>query len=193
MQLRLTGMSRRAFGLICVITALVVGCTPAGHQAQPSRDHARWAIYVPPGWHALRFGASSKGTRPAGIQVSNVRLPAPASRDGSAVEINATALPPSGVGLVVATAIGRTPAYVKVAAPPLPLPWPDRSQGWLLSSSPRSSPVYEWLWFRIGGVMHVAVVTIGPKASNAAQQALAPIVRSINGMPASAGLPVSVG
>jgi hypothetical protein len=186
-------MSRRAFGLICVITALVVGCTPAGHQAQVSRSHARWAIYVPPGWHALRFNASGDGARLAGIQVSNVRLPAPASRDGSPAEINAAALPPSGVGLVIATAVGRTPANVKVAARPLPLPWPDGSRGWLLSSSPRSSPVYEWLWFRIGGVMHVAVVTIGPKASRVAQQALAPIVRSINGMPASAGLLVSVG
>jgi hypothetical protein len=94
-------------------------------------------------------------------------------------------LPPRGVGLVIATATGRRPAHVKVAAPPLPLPWPDGSHGWLLGSSPARSPVFEWLWFRIGGTMYAAAVTIGWKASRAAQKALGPIVRSIKPEPAS--------
>jgi hypothetical protein len=42
-------------------------------------------------------------------------------------------------------------------APP-PLPWPDGSHGWLLGSSPARSPVFEWLWFRIGGTMYAAAV-----------------------------------
>jgi hypothetical protein len=168
-----------------MIAALVAGCIPAGHGTQASQNPARWAIYVPPGWHTVRFSDSKNDVRSAGIQLSNVRLPAPAPHAGNPVEINGEVLPPSGVGLVIATATGRTPAHVKVAAPPLPLPWPDGSHGWLLGSSPPHSPIYEWLWFRIGGVMHVAVVTIGWKASRAAQQALAPIVRSINPRPAS--------
>jgi hypothetical protein len=175
----------RAIGLICVIAGLMAGCAPADPGAQASRNPARWAIFVPPGWHVVRFSDSRSGAGPAGIQLSSVRLPAPALLPGTPVEVNGEVLPPRGVGLVIATATGRSPAHVKVVAPPLPLPWPDGSHGWLLGSSPARSPVFEWLWFRIDGTMYAAAVTIGWKASRTAQKALGPIVRSIKPEPAS--------
>lgn len=150
---------------------------------QASQNSARWAIYVPKGWHVLRFSHPKSGVRSAGVQLSNVRLPPPAQLPGEPAEANAEALPPRGVGLVIATAIGGSPAHVKVAAPPLPLPWPlpspRGSQGWLIGSSPTRGPVFEWLWFRIGGTMYVAALTIGWKVSRADQKALGLIVRSI--------------
>jgi hypothetical protein len=178
-------MDRRAIALICVIAGLVTGCAAAGDGAQASRNPARWAIYVPPGWHVVRFSESKSGVRSAGVQLSNVRLRAPVLLPGTPAEVNGEALPPRGVGVVISTATGRSPAHVTVAAPPLPLPWPDgHAYGWLLGSSPARSPIGEWLWFRIGGTLYVAAVTIGWKASRAAQQALGPIVRSIKPEPA---------
>jgi len=178
-------MYRRAIGLICVIAGLVAGCAPARHGTLASRNPGRWAIYVPPGWHVVRFSDSKNGVRSAGIQLSNVRLPAPALLPGTPIEINGKVLPHRGVGLVIATAAGLGPVHGQVAVPPLPLPWPYPSHEWLLGSPPLGTPVYEWLWFRTGGSMYVAVVTVGTKASMAAQKALGPIVRSIKPEPAS--------
>lgn len=113
--------------------------------------------------------------------LSNVRFPAPVLLPRTPAEVNSEALPAGGVGLVIATATGRIPAYAKVALPP---PWPGGSRGWLLVSAPAHSPVYEWLWFRIGATTYVADVAIGWKASRVAQQALGPIVHSINPGPA---------
>jgi hypothetical protein len=121
--------------------------------------------------------------------VTAADLPAPVLLPGTPAEVNGKALPPGGVGLVISTVTGRSPANITVAAPPLPLPWPDGShagsQGWLLGSSPARSPIGEWLWFRIGGILYVAAIAIGWKASMAAQEALGPIVRSIKPEPAS--------
>lgn len=180
------GMDRRAIGLICAIAGLVTvaGCTPASHGAQASPNPARWAIHVPPGWHMLRFGGSNSGARSAGVQLSNVRLPDPVLLPRTPAEVNSEALPAGGVGLVIATATGHIPAYAKVALPPLPPPWPDGSRGWLLASAPAHSPIYEWLWFRIGATTYVADAAIGWKASKAAQQALGLIVGSIKPGPA---------
>lgn len=176
-------MDRRAIALIFVIAGLAAGCAAPGDGAHASGSPARWAIYVPPGWHVVRFSDATSGVRSAGIQLSNVLLPAPVLAPRTPAEVNGDALPPRGVGVVISTATGRSPANVTVAAPPLPLPWPlpqqHGSRGWLLGSSPARSPIGEWLWFRVGGTLYVAAVTIGWKASNAAQQALGPIVRSI--------------
>jgi len=182
-------MCRPAIGLICVIAALMAGCTSASHGTQAARNPARWAINVPPGWHIVRFSDSKNGVRAAGIQISNVRLPAPALLPGTPVEINGKVLPPRGVGLVIATAAGLGPVHGQVAGLPLPLPWPYPSHEWLLGSPPLGTPVYEWLWFRTGGTMYVAVVTIGTKASMAVQRALGPIVRSVKPEPATRNLP----
>lgn len=186
-------MYRRAIGLICVIAGLAAGCAPANHGAQASRDPARWAIYVPPGWHVVRFSDSNSSVRSAGVQLSNVRLPAPVLQARTPAEVNGEALPPSGVGVVISIATGRSP--ISVVAPPLPLPWPDEShagsQRWLLGSSPAGFPIGEWLWFRIGGTIYVAAITIGPQASSAAQKVLGPIIRSIKAEPAGS-LPSAV-
>jgi hypothetical protein len=172
-------MNRRPIGLIRVVAALVAGCTPAGAGQPASRDPARWAIFVPPGWHVLRFSDSKGGVRTAGIELSNVRLPAPVLVPRTPAEVNGEALPPDGVGLVISTAIGLSPGRLRPVRPPLPLPWPDGSHGWLLGSSTGGSPVSEWLWFRIGRTRYVAAAAIGSEASKAATKALGPIVRSI--------------
>lgn len=158
----------------------------ASHGGQTYHDSAGWTIYVPPGWHALRFSDSNGGVRSAGIQLSNVRLPAPALPPGTglAIEVNGQVLPPRGVGLVIATDANHSLARYKVAVPPLPLPWPDGSRGWILASAPPRSPIYQWLRFRVHGAMFAASAVIGWKASRSAQKALGRIVRSIKPTPA---------
>lgn len=158
----------------------------ASTAGQTHRDSAGWTIYVPPGWHVVRFSGSKGHVRAAGIQLSNVRLPAPTLHPGTPIEVNGQVLPPRGVGLVIATATERSPSHGKVAVPPLPAPWPDGSHGWTIGSAPANSPIFEWLWFRADGRTYIAAVTIGWRASRAAQKALAPIVRSIKPTPANA-------
>jgi hypothetical protein len=173
---------RVAIGLVCL---LAVGCASrgaaalTGGPAQPKRDPARWGIYVPPGWHVVRFSAAKGSVRAAGIQLSNVRLPPPKLLPGTPVEVNGQVLPPRGVGLVIASATEGSRSHGTVARPPLPAPWPDGSRGWTLASSPARSPVFEWLWFRAYGATYIAAITIGWKASHEAQQAVGQIIRSI--------------
>jgi len=160
-----------------------------GHAAGFDQNPARWTLYVPRGWHVVRFRYSEDGVRSAGIQLSNVRLPAPAllPGTGTTVEVSGEVLPPRGVGLVITTNTNHSLAQAKAVVPPLPLPWPDasHSDGWLLGSSPNRAPVFEWLKFRVNGTTYVAAITIGWNASSAAQKALVPIVRSIKPGPAS--------
>lgn len=80
---------RVAIGLVCV---LAVACTAGGgtaaltrDQAPPSRDPARWAIYVPPGWHVVRFSEAKGRVRATGVQLSSVRLPIPKLRGEAAL------------------------------------------------------------------------------------------------------------
>lgn len=184
-------MRRMGIGLMCVISLFAVACTAGGgaavltgHQAQTNRDPARWHIYVPPGWHVVRFSDAKGGVRSAGIQLSNVRLPAPTLHPGTRlpIQVNGEVLPSRGVGLIVATDTDPSLSHGKESVPPLPLPWPDGSggsRGWIIASAPPRAPVFEWLWLRAGGTTYVAAVAIGWKASRADQRALAPIVRSI--------------
>jgi WD40-like Beta Propeller Repeat len=155
---------------------------PAGTEAgiQAYQKPARWAIYVPPGWHVVRFSDAKGNVRSTGIQISNVRLPRPALLPGLPIQVNAEVLPPGGVGLIIATDTDQRPPKGKVAVPPLPLPWPDGSRGWALASSLGRSPVFEMLWFRVGHTTYLATAKIGWKASGPAQRALGQIVRSIN-------------
>ena len=172
-----------AISLVCLFAVVCAtgGCTTAmtGGQAQPRLDPARWPLYVPPGWHLVRFGEAKGLVRAAGIQLSNVRLPAPKLLPGTPVEVNGQVLPAGGVGLVIATATERSFSHGMLVRPPLPLPWPDGSHDWTLASSPPGSPIYEWLWFREYGTTYIAAIAIGSKASRAAQKALGPIIGSI--------------
>ena len=174
-------MHRVTIALICVIAALVTGCT-SGQQ-----NPARWRLYVPPGWHVLRFSYTQGGVRSTGIQLSSVRLPPPMilPQTGSAVAISGEVLPPSGVGLVITPDRNHAMTQEKAEVPPLPLPWPDGSHqfGWALAGSPgRGSggdPVFEYLKFLVNGMTYVAAVTIGWKAPRDATKALVPVIRSI--------------
>jgi hypothetical protein len=172
-------------GLIPVLAAAACGAgggsatVTASHAGQTYRNSAAWTIDVPPGWHAVRFSDSKGGVRSAGIQLSNVRLPAPTLLPGYAIQVNGEVLPPRGVGLIIATDTDRRLPHSKVAVPPLPLPWPDGSHGgWLIGSALPRSPIFETLWFRVYGTTYIAAATIGWKASAAAQKALGQIVRS---------------
>src|SRR5215472_9552307 len=116
-------MHRVTIALICVIAALVTGCT-SGQQ-----NPARWRLYVPPGWHVLRFSYTQGGVRSAGIQLSSVRLPRPTvlPQKGTTVEISGAVLAPRGVGLVITPDLDHALTQEKAELPPLPLPWPDGS------------------------------------------------------------------
>ncbi len=47
-----------------------------------------WTVDVPAGWHAVRFSVSTGGAASAGVQLSNVRLPAPSVIPGYPVQVN---------------------------------------------------------------------------------------------------------
>jgi len=51
-------------------------------------DSAGWTVDVPAGWHAVRFSVSTGGAASAGVQLSNVRLPAPSVIPGYPVQVN---------------------------------------------------------------------------------------------------------
>ncbi len=176
-------MRRVAISLVCLLAVACAsgGGTAAliGGQAQPRLDPARWPVYVPPGWHLVRFSEAKGRVRAAGIQLSNVRLPPPKLLPGTPVEVNGQVLPARGVGLVIATATERSFSHGIVVRPLLPVPWPDGSHDWTLASSLPGSPIYEWLWFREYGTTYIAAIAIGSKASRAAQKALGPIIGSI--------------
>jgi hypothetical protein len=182
-------MSRVTIALLCMIVALVTGCAPGLHDAQGHRNPARWRLYVPPGWHLLRFSYTQGGVRSTGIQLSSVKLPPPVvlPQKGTTVGISGEVLPSRGVGLVITPDRNHAMTQENAVVPPLPLPWPDASHqdGWLLGSSPAFAPVDEWLKFRLNGATYIAAVTIGSKATRATQQALVPIVRSIGSRGAS--------
>jgi len=165
---------------------LASGCAAGAARSTRTVSHtgqanqvAKLTVHVPPGWRAVRFSEAKGDVRVAGIQLSNVRLPAPRLLPGFAIQVSSEVQPPRGVGLVIATDTDRRLSRGEVAVQPLPLPWPDGSHGWLLGSSPARSPVFETLWFRVGRTTYVATAVIGWKASHAAQKALGQIVRSI--------------
>jgi hypothetical protein len=172
-------MHCKAIGLICVIAALAAGCGPASAGSPAATNPARWAIFVPPGWHTRPFSESRNGVRTTGVQLSSVRLPAPVLQPREPAEINGQTLPPDAIGLVISTATGNNSPLASLPAPPLPLPWPDKSRGWTLGSSMGGNPISEWLWFRIGHTRYVAAITIGSQAIRAAKKTLGPVISSI--------------
>jgi hypothetical protein len=185
-------------GLIPVLAAAACGAgggsptVTASHAGRTYLDNAGWTIHVPPGWHAVRFSDSKGGVRSAGIQLSNVRLPAPTLLPGYAIQVNGEVLPPRGVGLIIATDTDRRLPHGNVAEPPLPLPWPDGSHGgWLIGSAPPRSPILETLWFRVSHTTYIAAATIGWQASGADQKALGQIIRAIKPSKVAASEPGS--
>jgi len=176
-------MYRQSIALMCMIAALATGCTSATHNTWDSQNPGRWPLYVPPGWHVLRFSYTQGGSQSGGIQLSSVSLPRPTilPEKGSTFVISGEVLPPGGVGVVITPDRDHALAQETAELPPLALPWPDGSHnvGWLLGSSPGGAPVFEWLKFRVNGTTYVAAVTIGWKASREASKALGAVIRSV--------------
>ena len=181
-------MNRLNIALVCMVAALATGCVSGQVSGQPNAlDHqsvGRWPLYVPPGWHVLRFSYTRGAIRSTAIQLSSVRLPRPTilPQKRTTVEVSGDVLPPGGVGLVITPNDNRGITQEKALVPPLPLPWPDasRQNGWLLGSSPGPpAPIFEWLKFRIDRATYIAAVTLGWKAGRDATKALGRIIRSI--------------
>lgn len=181
---------RRGFlwltGLIPVIVA--AGCTAGGSisltatdQGHTYRDAAGWAIEVPPGWHAVRFSDSAGGIISAGVQLSNVQLPAPQLRPGYPIQVNGRLLPARGVGLIIATDTDPKLSRPAVAVPPLPAPGaPKAWRYWGGGSASAGSPYIETLWFRANRTTFIASAKIGPKATTSDLTAVDTIITSLH-------------
>jgi hypothetical protein len=170
--------------LTCITAALITGCVSGQHIALGRQNPGRWHLYVPPGWHVLRFTYTRRHRRTAAIQLSTVRLPRPVilPQKGTIIEASGNLLPPDGAGLVITPDDNRGMTQQKAMVPPLPLPWPDtsRQNGWLLGSSPGPpAPIFEWLKFRVNHATYIASVTLGWKAGRYAAKALGRIIRSV--------------
>lgn len=174
---------RRA--LICLIwlfpTVAAAACTAGGnttaaisHKEQTYRDSAGWTVEVPPGWRVDRFSDSKNAVTSAGVQLSNVRLPAPSLVPGDPIQVSNGVLPSRGVGLIIATDSDPRLSRGTVAVPPLPYP-----KGWAMGSALAGTPYIETLWFRARGTTFLATAKIGSRSTSADLKALAAIVHSL--------------
>jgi len=133
-------MRRVLISIVWLVPAVAVAaCGSGGSQAVATgqhgrvyRDSAGWTVDVPPGWHVVRFTDSKTGVVSAGVQLSNVRLPAPSLLPGYPIQVNNRDLPARGVGLIIATDTDPRLSRGFVAVPPLP--GPD-GRGWDVGSS----------------------------------------------------------
>lgn len=183
-------MYRRTITLTCIIAALITGCASGQANVQDHQNPGRWHLFVPPGWHVLRFTYARGHIRTAAIQLSTVRLPRPVilPQKGTTIEVSGEVLPPGGVALVITPDDNHGMSQEKAVVPPLPLPWPEasRQDGWLLGSSPGPpAPTFEWLKFRVNHATYIAAVTLGWKAGRDATNALGRIIRSVTPRTAS--------
>jgi len=169
-------------GVALVPLALfAVACTGSGParsyvSALPHRaglvyhDAAGWVIRVPAGWHVLPFRSSADGARAAGVQLSNLRLPAPALVPSFPVQANDKILPATGISLIIATendpglcrpSAGQLSCQRSYAMLPLPRPYTIR---WTAASQPiPAEPLFSDLWFKIGHHRYIASLKIGAK------------------------------
>ncbi len=136
-------------------------------------DAAGWMIDVLPGWHVRSFRSSSNGAMAAGVQISNVPLPAPALMPGFPVQASGETLPASGVSLVIVTdtdprvcrpgphpspAGGSNHCQPSWASPPIS--FKDMNMG----SSPGGTPVTSFLWVKAGGTALSLTAKFGASA-----------------------------
>lgn len=156
-------------------------------------DAAGWVIRIPPGWHVVHFRSSKDGAMAAGVQVSNVRLPAPSVLPGFPIQASGLVLPADGISLVIATdrdpkvcrpGPHRSPAGGTISCQrsygSLPLKYPGE---WTMgsASAPRGGPggpAIAFLWFKANGEAFIATVKTGAKASEGGINELSKIVAS---------------
>ena len=161
-------MRRVLISIVWLVPAVAVAaCGSGGSQAVATgqhgrvyRDSAGWTVDVPPGWHVVRFTDSKTGVVSAGVQLSNVRLPAPSLLPGYPIQVNNRDLPARGVGLIIATDTDPRLSRGFVAVPPLP--GPD-GRGWEVGSSLSGRPYLAVLWFRAEGKAFLASMADGQR------------------------------
>src|SRR5215471_2219075 len=97
-------MRLRAGIALVPLLLLTVACTGGGParsyvSALPHRaglvyhDASGWVIRVPAGWHVRPFRSSVDGASAAGVQLSNVKLPAPMVVPSFPIQANDKVLP----------------------------------------------------------------------------------------------------
>lgn len=176
-------MSMRLRSGIVLVPVLLasVACTgggPAGsyvsvlphHAGVIYHDVSGWVIRVPAGWHVLPFRSSTDGASAAGVQLSNVKLPAPSIVPSFPIQTNDKALPISGISLIIATdhdpklcrpSTGSVSCQGSFATLPLPRPYTTR---WDVASQPiPTGPLFSDLWFKGGHQTFIATIKIGAR------------------------------
>src|ERR1700683_3948932 len=107
-------MRSRAGIAVTPLLLLAVACAGGGpapsgvsvlphHAGTIYHDAAGWEIRVPPACHILPFRSSAGRANAAGVQLSNVKLPAPSILPSFPIQASAKALPAAGIALIIAT------------------------------------------------------------------------------------------
>ena len=177
------GMRLRA-GIVLVPLLLAVACTSGSparsfvsvlpqHAGVIYHDASGWVIRVPAGWHVLPFRSSTDGASAAGVQLSNVKLPAPSIVPSFPIQANDKVLPITGISLIIATdndpkvcrpSTGPVSCQSSYATLPLPRPYTIR---WNAASQPNpTGPLFSDLWFKAGHRTFIATIKVGAKVFN---------------------------
>lgn len=192
-------MRLRAGIVLVPLLLLAVACTggsPARsyvsvlphHAGIVYHDASGWLIRVPAGWHVLPFQSSTDGASAAGVQLSNVKLPAPSIVPSFPIQTNDKVLPISGMSLIIATdndpklcrpSTGRLSCQRSYARLPLPRPYTVR---WSVASQPNATgPLFSDLWLEGGHQTYIATIKIGAKVFDGSHLAvLAKILASLH-------------
>lgn len=151
-------------------------------------DASGWLIRVPAGWRVLPFRSSAGGASAAGVQLSNVKLPAPSIVASFPIQANDKVLPVSGMSLIIATdndprlcrpSAGQLSCQRSWARLPLPRPYTVR---WSAASQPGATgPLFSDLWFEGGHHTYIATIKIGAEVFDDSHLAvLAKILASLH-------------
>jgi len=191
-------MRLRAGIVLAPLLLLAVACTSGSparwhvfvlphHAGVIYHDASGWVIRVPAGWHVLPFRSSTDGASAAGVQLSNIKLPAPTVVPSFPIQTNGKVLPTRGISLIIATdndpklcrpPTGQMSCQRSYATLPLPRPYTIR---WSVASQPNpTGPLFSDLWFESGHHTYIATIKIGAKVFNDSHLAvLAKILASL--------------
>ena len=158
------------------------------HAGVVYHDESGWVIRVPAGWHVQPFRSSAGGARAAGVQLSNVKLPAPSVVPSFPIQADDKVLPATGISLIIATdndpklcrpSARKVSCQRSYATLPLPRPYTIR---WNAASQPNpTGPLFSDLWFKCGHRTYIATIKIGAKVFNDSHLAvLARILASLH-------------
>jgi len=174
-------MRLRSGAVVVPLLLLAVACTGSGpassnvsvlphHAGVIYHDASGFVIRAPAGWHVLPFRSSTDGASAAGVQLSNVKLPAPSIVPSFPIQTNDKVLPISGISLIIATdhdpklcspSTGSLSCQGSYATLPLPRPYTIR---WGIASQPNpTGPLFSDLWFKSGHQTFIATIKIGAK------------------------------